>query len=84
VVVVVMMVMMMRVQESGMRVLSSLMKPAFCVQFSATCGHMAAAAAAPAALSCSKGMPADFVARLSCNFYDMEILRAIFFFQVEN
>ena len=50
-----MMMMMMTVQESGMRVLSSLMKPAFCVQFSAAaCGHMTAAAA----LSCSKGMPA--------------------------
>ena len=71
--------MMMRVQESGMRVLSSLMKPAFCVQFSATCGHMAAAAAPPAALSCGKGMSADFVARLSC-LCDMEILRAMFIF----
>jgi hypothetical protein len=40
-----MVVVMVRVQESGMRVFSSLMKPAFCVQFSAACGHMMAAAA---------------------------------------
>lgn len=66
---------MMRVRESGMRVLS-LMKPAFCVQFSTACGHMAAAAAA---LSCSKGMSADFVTRLSCHLCDMEILGVIFF-----
>jgi len=71
------MMMMMRVQESGMRVLSSLMMPAFCMQFSAACGHMAATAAA---LSCTKGMSADFVARLSCHLCDMEILRAMFFF----
>jgi hypothetical protein len=40
-----MMMMMMRVQESGMHVFSSLMKPAFCLKFCAACGHMAAAAA---------------------------------------
>jgi len=49
-----------------------------CLQFSATCVHVAAAAAA--ALSCSKGMSADFVARLSCHLCDMEILRAVFIF----
>jgi len=48
-----------------------------CLQFSATCGHVAATAAA---LSCSKGMSADFVARLSCHLCDMEILRAVFIF----